>query len=103
MALLRFTAAYRAAGFELAGGELPDHLAVLCEFTAAAPEAGLALFRGHRAGLSSPRPRWPRRRHRGSRWPTPSAPPLLRGGTSAGGAGAGLPRGTTGGGGAAAP
>jgi len=42
MALLQFTAAYRAAGFELAkgageaGGELPDHLAVLCEFTAAA-------------------------------------------------------------------
>jgi nitrate reductase delta subunit len=35
MALLRFTAAYRTAGFELAGQELPDHLAVLCEFTAA--------------------------------------------------------------------
>jgi nitrate reductase delta subunit len=51
MALLRFTSAYRAAGFELAGGELPDHLAVLCEFTAAAPEPGLALFRTHRAGL----------------------------------------------------
>ena len=51
MALLQFTAAYRAAGFELVGGELPDHLAVLCEFTAAAPEPGLALFRRHRAGL----------------------------------------------------
>jgi nitrate reductase delta subunit len=51
MALLRFTAAYRAAGFELVGGELPDHLAVLCEFAAAAPEPGLALFRRHRAGL----------------------------------------------------
>jgi nitrate reductase delta subunit len=51
MALLRFTAAYRAAGFELADRELPDHLAVLCEFTAAAPEPGLALFRTHRAGL----------------------------------------------------
>ena len=51
MALLQFTAAYRAAGFELATGELPDHLAVLCEFTAAAPEPGLALFRRHRAGL----------------------------------------------------
>ena len=51
MALLRFTAAYRAAGFELASGELPDHLAVLCEFTAAAPEPGMALFRKHRAGL----------------------------------------------------
>jgi nitrate reductase molybdenum cofactor assembly chaperone NarJ/NarW len=51
MALLGFTAAYRAAGFELTGGELPDHLAVLCEFTAAGPEPGLALFRRHRAGL----------------------------------------------------
>jgi nitrate reductase delta subunit len=51
MALLQFTAAYRTAGFELAGQELPDHLAVLCEFTAAAPEPGLALFRRHRAGL----------------------------------------------------
>ena len=51
MSLLRFTSAYRAAGFELADAELPDHLAVLCEFTAAAPEPGLALFRRHRAGL----------------------------------------------------
>jgi nitrate reductase delta subunit len=51
MALLQFTAAYRTAGFELAGAELPDHLAVLCEFAAAAPEPGLALFRRHRAGL----------------------------------------------------
>jgi len=51
MALLQVTAAYRAAGFELTAGELPDHLAVLCEFTAAAPEPGRALFRRHRAGL----------------------------------------------------
>ena len=51
MALLQFTAAYRVAGFELAAAELPDHLAVLCEFTAAAPERGRALFRRHRAGL----------------------------------------------------
>jgi nitrate reductase delta subunit len=51
MALLQFTAAYRAAGFELTAGELPDHLAVLCEFTAAEPERGRALFRRHRAGL----------------------------------------------------
>jgi nitrate reductase molybdenum cofactor assembly chaperone NarJ/NarW len=51
MALLQFTASYRAAGFELAGGELPDHLAVLCEFTAARPEPGRDLFRRHRAGL----------------------------------------------------
>ena len=51
MALLRFTHAYRSAGFELAEAELPDHLAVVCEFTAAAPEAGLRLLREHRAGL----------------------------------------------------
>jgi nitrate reductase molybdenum cofactor assembly chaperone NarJ/NarW len=51
MALLQFTAAYRAAGFELASGELPDHLAVLCEFTAAEPDRGRALFRRHRAGV----------------------------------------------------
>jgi len=51
MALLRFTSSYRAAGFELADGELPDHLAVLCEFTAAAPEPGRDLVRRHRAGL----------------------------------------------------
>jgi nitrate reductase molybdenum cofactor assembly chaperone NarJ/NarW len=51
MALLQFTAAYRMAGFELTAGELPDHLAALCEFTAAEPERGRALFRRHRAGL----------------------------------------------------
>ena len=51
MALLRFTHAYRAAGFELAGAELPDHVAVVCEFTAASPAEGLRLFREHRAGL----------------------------------------------------
>jgi nitrate reductase delta subunit len=56
MALLQFTASYRAAGFELvaappADRELPDHLAVLSEFTAAEPERGLALFRRHRVGL----------------------------------------------------
>lgn len=51
MAMLQFTAAYRTAGFELAASELPDHLAVLCEFTAAAPAPGRALFRRHRAGL----------------------------------------------------
>ena len=33
MALLQFTAAYRVAGFELAADELPDHVAMLCEFT----------------------------------------------------------------------
>jgi nitrate reductase molybdenum cofactor assembly chaperone NarJ/NarW len=51
MALLQFTAAYRGAGFELTGGELPDHLAVVCEFAAGAPERGRTLLRRHRAGL----------------------------------------------------
>lgn len=51
MALLRFTHAYRAAGFELADAELPDHLAVVCEFAAAAPAEGLRLLREHRSGL----------------------------------------------------
>jgi nitrate reductase delta subunit len=51
MALLRFSHAYRSAGFEIASGELPDHLAVLCEFTARDPRAGRRLFAEHRAGL----------------------------------------------------
>ena len=51
MALLRFTHAYRAAGYELADSELPDHIAVVCEFAAAAPPAGLRLLREHRVGL----------------------------------------------------
>ncbi|HET6817493.1 MAG TPA: nitrate reductase molybdenum cofactor assembly chaperone [Mycobacteriales bacterium] len=51
MALLRFSTAYKVAGFEVIDGELPDHLAVVCEFTAAEPDAGLDLLRRHRAGL----------------------------------------------------
>jgi nitrate reductase delta subunit len=51
MALLRFTHAYRNAGLDVAGGELPDHLAVVCEAAARAPEAGLGLLREHRAGV----------------------------------------------------
>lgn len=51
MALLRFTHAYRTVGIEIVGGELPDHLAVVCEFAAAQPRAGLRLLREHRAGL----------------------------------------------------
>ena len=51
MALLRFAHAYRTHGFEIQDGELPDHLAVVCEFTAAEPSAGLRLFSEHRAGL----------------------------------------------------
>lgn len=52
MALLRFTHAYRQAGFELTGDELPDHLAVVCEFAATGdPSSGERLLREHRAGL----------------------------------------------------
>lgn len=51
-ALLRFAHAYRAAGLELAEAELPDHLAVVLEFSAAghAREATELLVE-HRAGL----------------------------------------------------
>jgi len=52
MALLRFTNAYKAAGQVLGPGELPDHLAVVCEFAATADlAAGLRLLAEHRAGL----------------------------------------------------
>ncbi|MGC4111788.1 MAG: nitrate reductase molybdenum cofactor assembly chaperone [Nocardioides sp.] len=51
MAMLRFTHAYRASGLQLEHGELPDHLAVVCEAAARAPEAGLELLREHRAGV----------------------------------------------------
>jgi len=52
MALLRFKHAFRAAGFEIADGELPDHLAVVCELSGrgAVREAG-RLLREHRAGV----------------------------------------------------
>ena len=52
MALLRFSHAYRAAGAEFLGGELPDHLAVVCEFAATVdPAAGLRLLMESRVGL----------------------------------------------------
>jgi nitrate reductase delta subunit len=52
MALLRFTHTYRAAGVELTGDELPDHLAVVCEFAATGdPVQGLRLLTENRAGL----------------------------------------------------
>jgi nitrate reductase molybdenum cofactor assembly chaperone NarJ/NarW len=51
MALLRFTHAYRTAGFKLASEELPDHLAVVCEFAARRTEPGLRLLRDNRAGV----------------------------------------------------
>lgn len=52
MALLRFTHAYKTAGFELVPDQLPDDLAVVCEFAATGDlAAGLALLTEHRAGL----------------------------------------------------
>lgn len=52
MALLRFQQAYRAAGMEPLGDELPDHLAVVCEFAALGDlVAGLALLAEQRAGV----------------------------------------------------
>ncbi|NUW44233.1 nitrate reductase molybdenum cofactor assembly chaperone [Nonomuraea rhodomycinica] len=54
MALLRFKHAFREAGFEPAGGELPDHLAVVCELSArgGVTQAG-RLLREHRAGVET--------------------------------------------------
>lgn len=56
VALVEFKQAYRRAGFEVAAAELPDHLAVVLEFAATAPDdearaAGIALLLAHRAGL----------------------------------------------------
>ena len=50
MALLAFKTAYRAAGLEPAGDELPDYLPVVLDFAAVAP-AGEELLRRHRADL----------------------------------------------------
>ena len=51
-ALLRFKRAYRAGGMELAGGELPDHLAVVLEFSARGHTgAAVRLLAEHRAAL----------------------------------------------------
>jgi nitrate reductase delta subunit len=52
MALLRFSSAYRSAGAQFEGKELPDHLAVVCEFAATTDlELGLRLLAEHRAGV----------------------------------------------------
>jgi len=50
MALLAFKTAYRAAGLEPAGDELPDYLPVVLDFAAVAP-TGEDLLRRHRADL----------------------------------------------------
>ncbi|MCH5676837.1 nitrate reductase molybdenum cofactor assembly chaperone [Streptomyces gilvus] len=52
MALLTLAQRYRAAGWEVDGGELPDHLPVVLEFAAlAGPGTGEAPLRQHRRGL----------------------------------------------------
>ncbi|KWW97670.1 nitrate reductase [Carbonactinospora thermoautotrophica] len=52
LALLRFQQAYRSYGFDLTGQELPDHLAVVLEFSArGATRTAGRLLREHRAGL----------------------------------------------------
>ncbi|WP_449060350.1 nitrate reductase molybdenum cofactor assembly chaperone [Planomonospora algeriensis] len=51
-ALLRFKHAFRSAGFELADGELPDHLAVVCELSArGAVREARRLLQENRAGV----------------------------------------------------
>lgn len=52
MALLRFSHAYRSSGAEFLGGELPDHLAVVCEFAAHTDlTLGLRLLNENRAAI----------------------------------------------------
>ncbi|MFE8011715.1 nitrate reductase molybdenum cofactor assembly chaperone [Streptomyces antibioticus] len=50
-ALLRLKQTYTAAGWRLGDDELPDHLAVVLEFAAGAPDTGARLLTEHRAGL----------------------------------------------------
>jgi nitrate reductase delta subunit len=52
MALLQFKHLYKRAGLELSDAELPDHLAVVLEFTATGDAVrGERLLHEHRAGL----------------------------------------------------
>ncbi|MGA5702785.1 nitrate reductase molybdenum cofactor assembly chaperone [Peterkaempfera bronchialis] len=52
MALLALAQGYRAAGWNTAAGELPDHLPAVLEFAAlAGPDTGEAPLRRHRRGL----------------------------------------------------
>ena len=50
-ALLDFAQIYREAGLEPPAGELPDHLAVVCNFAALAPDDGIGLLTRHRVGI----------------------------------------------------
>jgi nitrate reductase delta subunit len=51
LALLEFAAAYKAAGFDVEGGELPDYLPAVLDLAAQAGDPGWTLLRGHRIGL----------------------------------------------------
>lgn len=51
MAMLHLKQSYRAAGFELGDGTLPDHLPAALEFTDLAPEAGIGVLRDFRPAL----------------------------------------------------
>lgn len=51
MAMLTLKRAYRAAGFELGEGALPDHLPAVLEFAHLAPEAGEEVLCGFRPAL----------------------------------------------------
>jgi nitrate reductase delta subunit len=52
VALLRLRKLYRAGGWPMESGELPDFLPVMLEFAGSAPrDYGVALMREHRAGL----------------------------------------------------
>ncbi|HEX6076085.1 MAG TPA: nitrate reductase molybdenum cofactor assembly chaperone [Micromonosporaceae bacterium] len=50
-ALVRFAAVYRSVGYEVAGGELPDHLPTVLDLAATTGEVGWALLREHRVGI----------------------------------------------------
>ena len=49
--LLRLKGLYRAAGFILEGGELPDYLPLVLEFAGLDPQHGEWVLREHRTGL----------------------------------------------------
>jgi nitrate reductase molybdenum cofactor assembly chaperone NarJ/NarW len=51
-ALVGFAEAFRAAGFAVGDGELPDYLPAVLELAARTGEPGWALLRGHRIGLN---------------------------------------------------
>ncbi len=50
-ALVELAEVFRAAGYEVAGGELPDHLPTVLDLAATAGDPGWALLRRHRIGL----------------------------------------------------